>query len=147
MAAAAELTLSLTGATMVRAERGLGSYARAVRSNRKGRYNVGATTAESVGRSTRALPRNPRAHRRCPSPRLRGRRTWPGGVPPAAEEWREEGAPAADMGGPLVGAKTQLGRRALRKAEVGRTEVEPAQEAFLTFSFLFSYFSLFPNSV
>jgi hypothetical protein len=79
LAAAAELTLSLTGATMVRAERGLGSYARAVRSNRKGRYNVGATTAESVGRSTRALPRNPRAHRRCPSPRLRGRRTWPGG--------------------------------------------------------------------
>jgi hypothetical protein len=51
------------------------------------------------------------------------------------------------MGGPLVGAKTQLGRRALRNAEVGRTEVEPAQEAFLTFSFLFSYFSLFPNSV
>ena len=69
------------------------------------------------------------------------------GIPPAAEEWREEGAPAADMGGPLVGAKTQLGRHALRNAEVGRTEVEPAQEAFLTFSFLFSYFSLFPNSV
>ena len=61
---------------------------------------------------------------------LAGKTNLARGVPPAAEEWREEGAPAADMGGPLVGAKTQLGRRALRKAEVGRTEVEPAQEAF-----------------
>jgi hypothetical protein len=92
---------TLTGVTMVRAKgkRGLGSYTRAVRNNREGRYNAGATTAESVGRGTRALPRNPRASRRGPSPRLRRRRTCPG-VPPAAEEGKEEGAPATDMGGP-----------------------------------------------